>query len=176
MKRRIRLASVAFVLPIFLAALAARAQDRKPSTPEARANAVALTGYLEREPLGEKAKDARSALVVWWAQVPDLSVTLCGDLLGPLLGSKHKYEAELITQLAFSAGAYIIEHPGTSGESVDAYLAGVEGSLRAYEALLALKPKARHAFLDELLSKRAAGTLRQYVIDTVPKCKAPAAA
>jgi hypothetical protein len=164
-------ATAALLFGLLLFSPGASAQERGPSTAEERANVVTLTRYLEREPLGQKAKDARAALIIWWTQVPDLSVTICGNFLGPIAGSKYEYEAELTTQLMFSAGAYIIEHPGTASEGNEAFLAGVEGALRAYDALIGQKPKTRHVFLDELLAKRASGTLRQYVIDTAPECR-----
>ena len=74
----------------------------------------------------------------------------------------------------FSSGAYIIEHPGTAPDGIEAYLAGVEGTLRAYEALLGQNPKSRHVFLDELLAKKASRALRQYVTDIVPECRTSA--
>ena len=173
MPRHLSPATAALLLGLLLFSPGASAQNRGPSTAEERANVVSLARYLEREPLGQKAKDARAALILWWTEVPDLSVALCSHFLGPITGSKYKYAAELTTQLMFSAGAYIIEHPGTAPDSNEAYLAGVEGTLRAYDALIGQNPKSRHVFLDELLAKRASGALRQYVIDTVPECRTP---
>ena len=51
------------------------------------------------------------------------------------------------------------------------HLAGVEGTLRAYGAVLKAKPKARHKILDDLIAKRDRGELAAYVEETVKaKC------
>ena len=50
--------------------------------------------------------------------------------------------------------------------------AGIEGTLKAYEALIKVKPKARWEFLDELIARREKGTLEAYVRDiSTTKCQ-----
>jgi hypothetical protein len=60
------------------------------------------------------------------------------------------------------------------GQDVAIYTAAVEGSLRAYESILKVKPKARWPFLDDLLEKRSKGELPEYVRQAAAAhCKGP---
>ncbi len=147
------------------------AQQRGPSTAPERANAVTMARHLEQEPLEKKAKDARKALFEWWEAVPDLNVSVCLSLLGSFPDSKSKYSKEIMLQLLFSGGVYVIEHPGTAPNVVGVYQAGLEGALRTYQSILRSKPKLRDPFLDQLCEKMAEGTLGSYVTETLPKCK-----
>jgi hypothetical protein len=63
--------------------------------------------------------------------------------------------------------AYKLTNPGK--DEASAQQAGYESALLAYEAILKEQPKAKNAFLDELLVKRGDGTLTQYVADN--NCK-----
>jgi len=147
------------------------AAERGPSTPEERAQAVNLARALEQNPLHEGAKDARQWLTVWLIEIPDITVKLCSGLLGPIVGSKENYSSELFAQMMFSSAAYIIENPKKAKDQHAVYLAGVEGTLKAYEAILKEKPEARHAFLDELIEKRNQGELDKHVRQATKKCK-----
>jgi len=144
--------------------------DRGPSTPDERANAVRLARLLESDPLGPDAKEARHWLTMWVIEVPDIHVSLCGILLGPVLDAKKNYAPELITQMMYSSTAFVIEHPDQAADEVSMYVAGVEGSLRAYESLLKAKPKARWPYLDDLIQKRNQGQLLAYIGAKVPSC------
>jgi hypothetical protein len=104
-------------------------------------------------------------------EVPDISVKVCGTLLGPVLDSKKNYSAELVTQLLYSSGAFIIRNPDKSLNDEGIYQAGLEGSLRVYEAILKSKPKARWPFLDDLIKKRDGGQLHDYVTGAMKDCK-----
>jgi hypothetical protein len=41
--------------------------------------------------------------------------------------------------------------------------AGIESALTSYEAMVAEQPKAKNAFMDDLLAKRGQGALAAYV-------------
>jgi hypothetical protein len=74
--------------------------------------------------------------------------------------------------MMFASAAFIIEHPDQANDRVAVNLAGVEGALRVYEAILKTKPKAKWEFLDGLLAKRERGELQGYVREvTQSKCK-----
>lgn len=162
-------ATIALILLVAAPALAAAA-ERGPSTPQERARIVSLTRGLEERPLAREAKDTRSGLVAWWASVPDLTVNFCTAFLGPFVDSKHQYESEISIQMMFSAGAYLIEHPGSDPAGVAVFTAGVEGALRAYEAIVAAEPGLRDATLDGLRARRDAGTLQDVVAEALPRC------
>ncbi len=144
---------------------------RGPSTAEERQKALEVVRHLEADPLAKNAKDERGWLTVWLAEVPDITVSLCTAFYPPLLESKKNHAAELAVQSAFSMGAFVIEHPEKAQDENAKYLAGVEGTLRAYESILQKEPKARWPVLDELVAKREKGELAAFVEATVPRCK-----
>ena len=160
----------ASVLAFTLLALSLSAQDRGPSTPEERAQALQFIRALENDPLHRDARAARGWLTTWIATIPDITVQLCGEFVKPLLGADKNYSAEIFTQSMFSSTAFVIEHPDQKDDAEAKYLAGLEGSLRAYESIRKSKPKVRWALLDELIAKREAGQLAEYVRETMPKC------
>ena len=167
---RLLFAASATVLLVLVAAQA-NPQAGKASTPEDRAKAVDTARSLESDPLGKQAKDQRAWFILWLTDVPDIHVKVCSSLLGPVVGSKKNYDAELFTQTLASAAAFIIANPDKAKDDVVVYTAGLEGSLRAYEAVLKLKPKAKWPFLDDLLEKRNKGELPEYVRQTAAHCK-----
>ena len=85
--------------------------------------------------------------------------------------SKKNYSAEIFTQMVPSAAAFVIEHPDQAKDDQAVYQAAVEGALRAYESILKVKPKARWAFLDDLILKRENGQLAQYMTGVAGGCK-----
>lgn len=149
----------------------AQQQQRGPSTAQERQTAVALATSLENDPLGKKAKDYRSALFVWLAEVPDITVTVCTDMLGDLKKIKGDYSSELIMQMTFAQAKFIIEHPEQAKDDQQVYLAGVEGVLRTYAAIKQAKPKVKIEPFEELLVKQQAGQLAGHVKSAMGKCK-----
>ena len=162
-----------FILPLAFLVTTVSVCDEKnrpPSTPDDRANAVQVARALESNPLGKEAKKQRNWIVHWLIQVPDISVTLCANLLGPILESDKNYSSEIFSQMAPSSAAFIIEHPDQAKDQASVYLAGVEGALRAYESILKAKPKARWPYLDQLIEKRNSGSLAAHIREASPKC------
>ncbi|HEX8491702.1 MAG TPA: hypothetical protein VF658_02570 [Pyrinomonadaceae bacterium] len=158
---------------IVLTAQVGLAQEpRKPSTPEERAQAVQLTRFLETDPLNKDAKMARKWLLTWLTEVPDITITLCGDYLKPLLEKDKDYSKDIFFQMSFSSAAFMIEHPDQAADDVAVNKAGLEGALRTYEAIVKAKPKVKWPFLDELIQRREKGTLEEYVREiSTTKCK-----
>lgn len=145
--------------------------ERGPSTQEERDKALALIDTLERDPLGKDAKAARQWLTLWLIEVPDISVTVCTSMLGPLAESKKSYTGEIVVQQMYSLAAFIIRNPDKRDDEAAVQQAGVEGALRTYESILQSKPKAHQPFLDELLRKRDAGELATYAAAELKACK-----
>jgi hypothetical protein len=162
--------TLAFSVALLIVAASAFAQNRGPSTPEERSQAVRLAHSLETDPIGPDAKAARQTLTVFLVEAPDIRVPLCGEFVRPLLGAKKNYAAELLTQMLYSSGAFVIEHPEKATDDEALYLGGLEGTLRAYESILKAKPKAHWPFLDQLLERRDKGELASYVHELTPKC------
>jgi hypothetical protein len=164
-------AAVCFLLAVSLSAAYAQ-HKRGPSTPEERKLAVRTARLLEKEPFHEKAQDMRSWFTNWLIQVPDISVTICADYLGPLLHeADNRYQSEIVSQMMFSNAAFMIEHPAQATDKISLGVASLDGSLKTYEAILKTHPEAKSAFLDDLLFKRKKGELVEYVRQISPKCQ-----
>ncbi|MFL6247105.1 MAG: hypothetical protein ACJ74H_13825 [Thermoanaerobaculia bacterium] len=160
----------AAVLTLTLFVLSIHAQDRGASTPQERAQALRLTRALESDPLNRDASAARRWLTIWIASVPDITVQVCGAFVKPLMSANKNYSPEIFAQSMFSSAAFVIEHPDQKDNDEAKYLAGLEGSLRAYESIHKAKPKVQWALLDELIVKRDAGELPEYVRAVMPDC------
>src|SRR5262249_23475723 len=102
--------------------------ERGPSTAEERETALKVIDMLERDPLGKDAKQAKEWLTEWLIEIPDVSVKLCGTLLGPVLHSNKNYSAELVQQMLYSSAAFVIRNPDKAKDDAAVYQAGVEGS------------------------------------------------
>lgn len=167
-----KILSLEFVLALIVCASFAYAQNKRgPSTPEERKRAVEMATFLEKNPLAKEAKEYRAALLFFLAEVPDITIKLCTDVLGESKRIKGDYEAELVGQLAYSQAKFVIENPDKAQDDETVYLAGVEGVLRAWQAIKVTKPKAKFALMDELLQKQQAGTLAEYVSNGMKSCK-----
>lgn len=169
MLKRTSLITVAFAL--LCCAFSANAQKRGPSTPEERMRAVQMAKFLEENPLAKEAKDYRAKLLYFLAEVPDITIKLCTNVLGESKRIKGNYEAELVGQLIYSQAKFIIENPQKAEDDAAVYLGGVEGVLRTWQAIKAVKPKAKFALMDELLERQQAGTLAEYVQARMSGCK-----
>jgi len=148
----------------FCCPLATHAADRGPSTPEERQQALDYTKDFLANPLGPNAGHEREWVTRWAIEVPDVHMALCILLEKQPKGTKQ--DADLIfAAIILSQTAFAIQHPDAKPDSHEAFLAGIQGALQVYEELLAAKPKDRQPYLDDLLQRRAAGTLPQWVAD-----------
>jgi len=144
------------------------------STPEERTKAITIAGVLERDPLAKDAAANRQWLLNWIIEVPDIRFKSCVGLLSPGVGNHYRYSAEVNQQIIFSAAAFKLENPDHLRNDIGAYIAGVEGALRAYETLMKSVPDAKLAFLDDLIAKRDNGELADHVAKLAKeKCKRP---
>jgi hypothetical membrane protein len=150
------------------------ALGRGLSTPEERTKAINVARILERDPLATDAAAHRQWLLNWMIEVPDIRFRSCVGLLSPGVGDHYRYSAEVNQQVIFSAAAFKLEHPDHLRDDTGAYMAGVEGALRAYEVLMKSAPDAKSAFLDDLVAKRDSGELADHVARLAnEKCKRP---
>ncbi len=150
---------------------AAYAQEKPPSTPEQKKWVVETTTFLETNPLAKEAKDYRAKLMFFLVEAPDITVTLCTNVLGESKRFKGDYESELMGQLAYSQAKFIIENPDKAQDQEAVQLGGVEGVLRTWQSIKTAKPKAKFPLLDELLEKQKAGTLAEHVQTGLKGCK-----
>jgi hypothetical protein len=139
------------------------AQDRRgPSTAEERQQALEYIHSWQADPLGPEAKEKRAWVLKWLVDVPDLTVHLC-SILDKLPKGDKKDSSTLFTGMFMAQAAFVIDNPDKQDQRIAEYEAGVEGALRVYEALVKANPKDREAYLDDLIARRDAGTLAQYV-------------
>ena len=167
------LKTTTFSILFLLSAFTGWAQhSRGPSTPEERDKAVRAVRLLETDPFNKDAGSLRAWLTIWLGEVPDIKNPPCAEYLGPIAGSGEDYATEIFFQMMFSGAAFIIENPAKSNDPAAVNLAGVEGALKAYEAILKAKPTAKFAYLDDLIAKRQKGELKAYVQEIAEtKCK-----
>jgi hypothetical protein len=116
--------------------------------------------FLEEKPLDKDAKGIRSWAITWIIQTDKVSVKMCSTML---LDKKYKYGSELLGQYTIAMAAFKLANVDRSGDEDAAQLAGIESALVAYEAMLKVQPKAQNGFMDDLVARRANGTLAQYV-------------
>jgi hypothetical protein len=144
------------------APVATKAADRGPSTPEERKQALEYIRHFEADPLNPALQPEKEWLTIWMIQVPDLHVKVC-TILDKLPKGDKKDGQALFNGMFFSQIKYVIENPGKQNEDLAQLQAGVEGLLRVYELLLQTKPKDREPYLDDLIQRRNAGTLAEFV-------------
>ena len=159
------------MLLIGLAGAQAEPQAGKSSTMEERTKAVEIARSLESDPLGKHAKEQRAWIIRWLIEVPDINVKVCSKLLDPLVDSKKNYANEIFMQMLPASAAFVISNPEKAKDNVAVYGAALEGSLRVYEAILKIEPKARRVHLDDLVEKRGKGDLAEHVRQAATHCK-----
>ena len=124
--------------------------------------------FLEEKPFDKKAKDVRSWAIKWVIATDKVSVTVCSLLLSGI-DKNYKYGGEILGQYTIGMAAFKLANPGKAKDEDAAQLAGIESALKSYEAMLNEQPKAKTAYLDGLLEKRADGSWAQYVAEN--NCK-----
>jgi hypothetical protein len=164
---------VAILIAVCLVTLPVSAQQKRgPSTAEERAKAVQLAHHLEDEPLASDAVAARRWLTVWLTEVPDITVEVCFSVLGKDLDPKKSYSTEISVQMIYSQAAFVIENPDKATDRDAAFVAGVKGALKVYQAIQKEKPKTKYKCLDDLLAQLQNGTLEAVVKQSVAEnCK-----
>jgi hypothetical protein len=147
---------------LLLAPIAANAADRGPSTPEERKQALEYIHDFEANPLGPNATQEREWVIKWIILVPDLTVHACIILDKQPKGDK-KDSVAIFGGQVMAQTAFILENPDKKGVLLAEYQAGIEGALHVYELLLKANPKDRQPYLDDLVQRRDAGTLAEFV-------------
>jgi len=114
----------------------------------------------ECDPLGSDAKKIRPVLAVHFESVDYI---VCLDQIGSLLDTKNQAHEAVFWQVVFGSGDFVEQHPEQAKDKLAYMQAGLESGLRAYENMLRERPKARLAFLDNLLVMRSEGRLVDFV-------------
>lgn len=149
---------------LLAASMPVHAADRGPSTPDERKQALEFIHEWQADPLGPHAKDAFGWVLKWLVDVPDITVHAC-TILDKLPKGDKKDGATVFGGEFIAQAEFVIENRDKKDDRLAEYQAGVEGALRVYELLIKSNPKDREPFLDDLLQRREAGTLPQFVKD-----------
>ena len=159
---------------VLLAAFAAApclAQGAATSSAEDKAQALSLVKQLEEDPLASGAENARQWLTNFVVNAPDLYISTCPELLGPLNGQGKNGAPELVGQLYFGNAAWAIQNPEKAMDREAVFVGGIESALRDYDSLLKQKSRWRWPLLDDLKSRSRKGTLADYVRENIAKCQ-----
>jgi hypothetical protein len=172
MKAHSRYIAIALFTLGLLVVRPARAQQaqRGPSTAEERTRAVKIAHQLEDDPLAKDAKDNRQWVIQWIIDIPDITVTVCDDYFGAIPKTPRAHMREIVSQMTISSAAFMIEHPDKAKDEQAVAMAGLLGSLKAYQSILKGDPSSRWPFVDKVIMMREEGKLDDYVSDTRRKC------
>ncbi len=163
-KTKTILAGFALVMVLGPAILAGQKQKDEKEEIELLIKSVR---FLEERPLDKKAKDVRSWGMKWIIATDKVSVNICSLILsGP---EKYKYNSELLAQYTIGMAAFKLSNPDKASDDGAVQLAGFQSALIVYEAIVAQEPKAKLKFMDDLLAKRADGSLAKYLAEN--NCK-----
>ncbi len=169
MKLRLNALGVA-VSVLLLVSVAFAQQGRGPSTPEERKRVVDLVNKLERDPLNPDLVKEREWAIQWLIDVPDVTVSVCTEVLGPVMKTRYRYKSDLFGLHTLAAASFIIQHPDKANDDVAVNLAATKSVLAAYQAIVTKDPKSRLKELDELKSTRDSGGLEGYVAVAIARC------
>jgi hypothetical protein len=118
--------------------------------------------FLEQKPLDKDAKKIRGWAMQWLIVTDKVSVKVCSLLLSGT-DKNYKYSSELFGQYTIGMAAYKLASPDKAQDEDAAQQAGIESALTSYEAMVTEQPKAKNAFMDDLLAKRSQGALAVFV-------------
>jgi len=135
--------------------------QRGPSTSEERQQAFAYSLEIQADPLSPDTVPKKEWLLQWILEVPDIQVHICRVIDMAKGDKKHSnilFDAMMAAQTAFAI-QHMYDKPDTPAE----IHAGIEGMLFAYEKVIAKRPQDHQPGLDDLLERRRAGTLADFV-------------
>ena len=164
-----------YTLPALVIALVVAApcfaQEATTSSAEDKAQALSLVKQLEEDPLASGAENARQWLTNFIVNAPDLFISTCPELLGPLNGQGKNGAPDIVAHLYFGNAAWAIQNPGKATDREAMLVGGLESTLRLYENLVKQKSRWRWPLLDDLRSRVKKGTLGEYVHENIDKCQ-----
>jgi hypothetical protein len=153
-----------------LAGVAATAWAAGPTSPEMRAEMIRLIDQLEKYPNEQSAGGARTKVMDWLTEAPDVTVNVCGDLLGGLDKYNENQAGDLLMALMFSEAKFILQNPERAADDHAVHLAGVEGVLRTYAAMKGDDPNLKIKPMENLARLQAEQKLPEHVTKAMEKC------
>jgi hypothetical protein len=166
----IRASLTACFFIVFLIAGGARTASGGTSTAEERQRIVAIAHKLEAAPLDQALFPERDWAKKWVLENPDVRIRICTGLLRDLRRPRYRFLTELAGQLMLSSATFLIEHPEQAGDSLAEGVAGMQGVLKAYSAILKGDSSAHSKPLDDLQQQQSQGKLTEWVRETTADC------
>jgi hypothetical protein len=142
----------------------------EPTSDKTRARMIQLIGKLEADPFAKDGEEIRSEVLTWLTEAPDVTVSVCRDVLGDITRFKDAEGGILALQLAFSEARFILEHPDKALDQHAIKVAGVEGVLRTYASMRVSKPKLAIRQIDEWSRLQTSGQLGPEVDKRLAAC------
>lgn len=173
MKRTIQIVVIGFVLITIMAVANNKlfAQGKQPTNPETKARMIQLINTLEKEPFHKEAKAYNKEVLVWLIEAPDVTVTLCTDIMGDLKKFKGDEGAALVAHLTFSQARFILQNPEKSSDKLAVNVAGVESVIAMYNSMKTTKPKLKIDAAEKLIQLQSESKLTSFVEENLKKCK-----
>lgn len=166
-RRLIAALALAFTLGCGLMPASAAGQA---SSAEDRRRFVSVARQLEEAPLEPRLAAEREWALGWLTEAPDVTVTICANLWAGLLDENYAHSGEILLQSTFAMAAALIERPDMADDPIAQQMAGAEGALRAYRAILRDRPESRSRSLDAMVLTESRGQLRASVSSAWPSC------
>src|SRR5260370_15738702 len=126
--------------------------------------------FLEEKPFDKDAKNIRAWPINWVINTDKVNVKVC-SLIVSGIDKKYKYSGEILGQYTIGMAAFKLADPENAKDENAAQLAGIESTLKSYEAMIKEQPKARNSFLDGLVARRTDGSLAKYAAEHTCKDK-----
>lgn len=124
---------------------------------------------LHREPLSQRAHEARRELIVWSLETQQLTVVMC-PTVAALLPLREQSSYPYIIELMLSYVASIIEDGRPQADPVTTTEMALAGVVVYYEAILAQDPSAVNPLLETLRSAAHGGSLRSLAQQATAGC------
>jgi hypothetical protein len=160
MKRSQRISLVLLLTLLLISpVLGSSKQPRVQNEPEMLIKTVSL---LEQKPLDKEVGKMREWALKWVIETDKVSVSVCSAMIAGL-EEKYKYKSDVFMQYTLAIAAFKLANPDKANNEAATQLAGVESAIKFYDAILKEKPKAKSPFMDDLVTRRAAGSLNEYV-------------
>lgn len=143
----------------------------EPTSPQTRAEMIRLVETLEQQPHHPEGREMRRKVLTWLTEAPDVSVTICEQLLGIKDIDPGGPSGELLLQAPFAEAKFILENPDKANDIEAVHLAGVESALRTYAAMKAEDPKLEIPAMEKLAKLQAEQKLPEHVSRISKKCQ-----
>ena len=114
---------------------------------------------LETAPAAKETEKMEKAALIWIIETDQVTVGMCTGVFVLFVDKKNKNSDDMTSAYMIGMAAFKLENPAKASDEMAAQLAGVELSLKVYEAYVKEKPKTKHDGIEALLVKRDNGEL-----------------